>query len=194
MSHICCWSRNVSHHLQMWKKCNSYVAPTLAMGTPNRDYLKSCWCISSRRHQPTLAFIVSNPVILSTYWARDSISKLWQYFYMLVRGLNHEQVLLFTLYILPVKGSPPQMGRRWKVLSVHFYELRFMDTDLTYISMGARWLPGFDRIWWGLSDFHGNKKENSAWSDNNDSSCNICFLSRPLSSALNLVLCHSSPM
>ena len=61
------------------------------------------------------------------------------------------------------------MGRWWKVLSVHFYELRFMDTDLTYISMGARWLPGFDRIWWGLSDFHGNKKENSAWSDNNSS-------------------------
>ena len=30
----------------------------------------------------------------------------------------------------------------WKVLSVHFYEVRFMDTAHTYISKGAKWLPG----------------------------------------------------
>ena len=42
----------------------------------------------------------------------------------------------------------------WKVLSVHFYEVRFMDTAHTYISKEAKWLPGYDRTWWGLlNDF-----------------------------------------
>ena len=43
--------------------------------------------------------------------------------------------------------------RWWKVLSVHFYELRFMDTAHTYISKDAKWLPGHDRIWWGSNNF-----------------------------------------
>ena len=46
------------------------------------------------------------------------------------------------------------MGLVKSLVGAFLWGVRFMDTAHTYISKEAKWLPGHDRIWWGLlNDF-----------------------------------------